>query len=162
MNSSNGYPFMSRRRVLERIAAEPAFAVECVRMIDSRNGWMVSHRAAASKLVAKIAAGATDESDCAEAARLASRYGKTLARLFRERDLADRPELAAVGAVFGVVPTTTPNASPQAPAAAAAAVASSPSVPEGVAAPKRRGRPKGSKNRTPRAEPKTRRRKAAS
>lgn len=144
--SSNGYPFTSRRQILERIAAEPPFAHECVSIIEERKGWMASHRARASKLVARMAAGAPTAADYAEALELAARYGKTLARVFRERKLAARPELGTQAAVFGVVGPPTQAATPT------ETVASSPEpVSEDTAdvpiAPEKRGRPKGSKNK---------------
>ncbi len=155
--STNGYPFVSRAQITARIATEPEFAIECVRVIDARHGWMVSHRPAATKLIAKLDAGTVDV--VAEAVRLASHYSKTLARIFRERDLAARPDLAAIGVVFGVVPGIAPVAPPEAgagvapPPPAAAPVAVLPAAPSDepaaapAPAPKRRGRPKGSKNR---------------
>jgi hypothetical protein len=101
----NGYPLQSTRRsVLGRIAIEPAFAVECVRILDAGARWMASHRSRAAKLMATLAAGAPTPTEYAEATELAARYGKTLARVFRERELAARPELGAQAAVFGVAP----------------------------------------------------------
>ena len=100
----------------------------------------------ASKLVARMAAGAPTAADYAEALEPAARYGKTLARVFRERKLAARPELGTQAAVFGVVGPPTQAATPT------ETVASSPEpVSEDTAdvpiAPKKRGRPKGSKNK---------------
>ncbi len=169
--STNGYPFTTRRQVLERIASDPTFVVECVAILEDRYqrrasgpgesmGWMASHAAKASGLAAKIAAGEATEKERAEAAKLALRYAKQLARVFRDRDLAARPELDAQAAVFGLAPPGSPvrtatdhpaATSPTAPGDACVAPvtpavqAEAPSEP--VPAPKRRGRPKGSKNR---------------
>ncbi len=168
--STNGYPFMSRAAVLAKITAEPAFAVECVRIIEERGGFMASHRARAAKLISGLAAGKPSTTQLQDAAELAARYSKTLARVFRERDLAARPELAVAGAVFGVVASapppaaTTPVPAPAMPARAPTVVApkakpateaAAPAAP----APKRRGRPPGSKNRPKDAPAPTKRRR---
>jgi hypothetical protein len=146
----NAYPFTTRRQIVERIESEPSFAGECIAILQDRHdrraagagesmGWMASHASMATKLAAKLAAGEATEKDRAEAAELAGRYSKQLARVFRERELAARPELGAQAAVFGVggggddqpAPATrTPGKSEEHPAPA-----------------KKRGRPKGSKNR---------------
>jgi hypothetical protein len=148
--SPNGYPFLSRRQIVERIESDPSFAGECIAILQDRHdrrgaaagesmGWMASHASMATKLAARLASGEATEKDHAEAMKLASRYSKQLARVFRERELAARPELGAQAAVFGVggggdaQPATgnrTPGKSEEQPAAA-----------------KRRGRPKGSKNK---------------
>ncbi len=169
--STNGYPFMSRAAVLAKITAEPAFAVECVRIIEERGGFMASHRARAAKLISGLASGKPSTAQLQDAAELAARYSKTLARVFRERDLAARPEIAAAGAVFGVVagapsPAATTGAVPApaiparapvvvAPKAKPATEAAAPADP----APKRRGRPPGSKNRPKDAPAPTKRRR---
>jgi hypothetical protein len=154
--SQNSYPFTSRAQMLVRINAEPDFAIEAVRMIDARRAWMASHRARAAKLIAKLDAGAPTSTDQKEASALAARYSKTLARILREKALADRPELAAIGAVFGVVPggavgssdvvaVPSPVVAPV-PAKAPPAPETTPS--ERVPVPKRRlGRPPGSRNK---------------
>ena len=161
--STNGYPFLSRRQILARIASDAAFAIECVRLIESRHAWMASHRAAAAKLIARLDAGPVDATTSAEALRLASRYSKTLARIIRERDLAERPELVAIGAVFGVA-GVGPAAQPDVPATVEVSVATkNTSSPEAASEPtpsKKRGRPKGSKTRA-KDEPKPRRRTRA-
>ncbi len=48
-------------------------------------GWMASHTAKAVKLAARLASGEATEKDRAEAAQLARRYTKQLARVFRDR-----------------------------------------------------------------------------
>ena len=155
--NTNGYPFTSRRQILERISTDATFAVSCVSIIEERKGWMASHRARASKLVARLAAGAPTPADYAEALELAARYGKTLARVFRDRELAARPELAAVGAAFGVgpVPATAPTVASEAGKDAPSQEEASS---EPVPARKKRGRPVGSKNR-PKDAPKPVRRR---
>ncbi len=163
--STNGYPFLSKRQILERIASDPSFVVECVAILEDRYqrrasgpgdsmGWMASHAAKASGLAAKIAAGDATEKERAEAGKLVVRYTKQLARVFRERDLAARPELGAQAAVFGLAPVQSADV----PAAVSVAAVPAPVEPlappaEQVPAPKRRGRPPGSKNKKPRDEP---------
>jgi hypothetical protein len=64
--NSNGYPFLSRRQVSERIEADPTFMAECMAIIEERHqrrvagaaeamGWMASDATKATKLAAKIA-----------------------------------------------------------------------------------------------------------
>ncbi len=158
----NGYPFKTRRQILELIDAEPAFAAECLAMLQERQerrgagstesmGWMASHAARATALAAKLAAGEATEKERAEAAKLAARYSKQLARAFRDRDLAARPELVTQAAVFGV------RASGEAPSASLVAPSARSAEPRPA---KRRGRPKGSKNKPKDSAMPTRRRRA--
>jgi hypothetical protein len=165
--STNLYPFLSKREILEKIESEPAFAGECVAILQDRYdrrrpgesaaGWMASHASTATKLAARLASGEATEKDRAEAVKVASRYSKQLARVFRERELAAHPELGAQAAVFGigrggsgialarqVMPT--PGASEERPGEQPAPT------------PKRRGRPKGSKNK-PKTDQLSRRRR---
>ena len=65
-------------------------------------GFMASHMSMATKLAARLASGEATEKDRAEAAKLAGCYSKQLARVFRERELAARPDLLAQAAVFGI------------------------------------------------------------
>jgi hypothetical protein len=180
--TTNGYPFTTRKQIVDRIATEPLFAVECVVVLQAQHearatggvgvGWMASHARAAIELAARLAAGDPSAADLEEAAELAVRYSKRLAAHFRARDLAERPELNAVAAVFGVgllapvMPTTTASVVVADPAAHAVVVteATSPSqpiTPVVVASPvttKRRGRPVGSKNKPKETMKSTRRR----
>ncbi|MBX3231997.1 MAG: hypothetical protein KIT84_20225 [Labilithrix sp.] len=165
MASSNGYPFTSRRKVVERITSEPAFALACIRLVDERRGWMASHRVRAGKVLAKIIAGDLSPSDLAEVISLISPYARTVSRILREREIAEgAPELAAKAAVFGVLRPA--SAAPDTrevvqPSVASPSVADTPAAVEvPVVAPKRRGRSPGSKNKKPRSEsePKRRRR----
>ena len=71
---------------------------------------MASHASTATKLAARLASGEATEKDRAEAAKLAGRYSKQLARVFRERELAARPDLRALPA---------PSCDPATPAAQA-------------------------------------------
>jgi crotonobetainyl-CoA:carnitine CoA-transferase CaiB-like acyl-CoA transferase len=145
--SSNGYPFVSTRRwVMQRLGSEPAFALECVAILAERNAFMASHRVRAARLLARLAAGSPTTEDIEEVAKLASRYGKTLARILREREVLT-PEVAARAAVFGVVQPQS-RATPAAEAVSSPGTASADGLADAPTATKRRGRPKGSKNRT--------------
>jgi hypothetical protein len=152
---------MSRRAVLEKIATDRAFAAECIAILQARHeargagtssmGWMASHASKAVVLAAKVATGEASDKEMADATKLAARYSKQLARALRDRDLAARPELGAQAAVFGVGAGGDGEPAPATPAAASD---------EQAPPAKRRGRPKGSKNR-PKDSPKpTRRRRA--
>jgi hypothetical protein len=166
----NGYPFLSRRQIAERIHSDPAFAVECVAILQERHerrgsaggvesmGWMASQAAKAVKLAAKLASGEATEKDRAEAMQLASRYTKQLARVFRERELANRPELGAQAAVFGVGVGGKGEQLEPAETLTEPTVetAGAPRAEETLARQKKRGRPKGSKNKQKKEIPRRR------
>jgi len=174
--NANGYPFMTRRQILARIEADPAFAVECVTIVQERHerrgvgtgesmGWMASHAAKATKLGAKLASGEATDKERVEAAQLVKSYAKQLARVFRDRELAARPDLAAQAAVFGVGTGNTPTppsagASPTAPPRDTSEQTAA-ALTEQVLGPRKRGRPKGSKNKPKADQPARRRRPRA-
>jgi hypothetical protein len=164
--SSNGYPFLSRRQIRERIASEPAFVVQCFAILKERYerraaltgesaGWMASHASRATTLAMKLVVGNATEKERAEAALLVAHYSKQLARVLRDREIAARPEVMAHAAVFGVAPVrvvvapaieaAAPVEPLEAPRAAPVSHAEPPSEPPPP--PKKRGRPVGSRNR---------------
>lgn len=158
VKASNGYPFTTRKQIIDRIASEPGFVVECVRLIDGK--WMASHRARSAAVLAKIAAGNVSAEDLAEAVALVTPYARTISRILRERQISEgHSELMGVAAVFGVVrpssayaiPTATPAETEAArpPAVDAAAATEAPAAQR-----PRRGRPLGSKNKKPRSDSK--------
>jgi len=163
MSSTNGYPFATRREILAKIATDRGFVAECMATLQARYeargagtssmGWMASHASKAIALAAKVGAGEASDKEMAEAAKLAARYSKQLARALRDRDLAARPELGAQAAIFGV--GGGGGGEQSAPAIPAATSAESPLVA------KRRGRPPGSKNKKPKDSPKPQRRRRA-
>ena len=169
--NSNGYPFMTRRQILERIDAETAFAVECVAIIQGRHerrdaagessGWMASHAAKAIKIAAKLASGEASDTERAEAAQLVKSYSKQLARVFRNRELAARPELSVQAAVFGVglAPSSQSSEAPKGPVTMMVDAPASTGMAAPHATPRKRGRPKGSKNK-PKPEHSPRRRRS--
>lgn len=154
---TNGYPFTTRKQIVDRIATEPAFTLECVRIVDERRGWMASHRGRAAKLIERIAAGNLSPEDLAEAVALVVPYARTVSRILREREMSERPELLAQAAVFGVVRPVTVQTETSMASVAPAPVDTASTEP--VSVPRKRGRPKGSKNK-PKEEstPKRRRR----
>lgn len=153
--SNNGYPFISRKQVAERLASEPAFVIECMLLLDGK--WMASHKVRAGKVLAKIAAGNLSPEDLAEAVALVVPYARTISRVLREKEMAERPELAMQAAVFGIVRPTTAQADVATAPVALAPVATASTEP--VSVPKKRGRPKGSKSRPKAEEPGPKRRR---
>jgi hypothetical protein len=155
----NGYPFTTRRQILERVESDSAFAIECIAILQDRYehrgtrgpgmGWMASHAVKATALAAKLASGEVTEKDRAESSKLTGRYAKQLARAFRDRELVARPELGAQAAVFGVGDSDQAHA--------VAATPSSAKTTEPLPARGKRGRPKGSKNKPKQEQPRRRR-----
>ena len=160
---SNGYPFKATRKfVLATIAAHDfEFIVSVIRLIDERRGWMASHKTRASKIIAKIAAGNLSAEDLAEAAALVARYARTISRILREKEIAERPELAVQAAVFGVLHPTASLTETSVATEAAPAPAVDATATEVLAAPPKRrpGRPKGSRNRVREDQPPAKRRR---
>jgi hypothetical protein len=145
--SSNGYPFVTKNEVAKRIASEPTFVIECIKILDGK--WMASHKVRAGKLVARVAEGDLSPEDLVEAIALVMPYARTLSRILRDRQIAEgSPELLGQALVFGVLRPASDVDTARAEAAPTPPVVETP-----VVAPKRRGRPPGSKNKKPRSEP---------
>ena len=132
------YPLVSRRQVVEQLGSDAAFVRRCVRLLHERTvaktgGFMASHLRRAARLVALL----NEFTDAAllEEACWMTAYARTLARIFREEQLATNPGLASQAAVFGVGPA----ARPRAPALAAAEEATAEPPPP---ARRRPGRPR--------------------
>jgi hypothetical protein len=164
MSSTNGFPFQATRRfVLSKIEShDSVFVIAALRLVDERCGWMASHKVRAAKVLAKIAADNLSSDDLAEAAALARPYARTISRILRERELAERPELLGQAALFGVHRPTVVAPVETAPLVAVAPAPVVDTTAEPATLPKkRRGRPPGSKTR-PREERETkpRRRRA--
>jgi len=110
--TGNGYPFVTRRQVLERLDRDPEFVRACVAILHRRYldrailsppaGWMSSHKKAGEGIHAKLASDASTAADIVTAAKIAKRYAKQLAKVFRDEQLAHEPGLAVAAAVFGV------------------------------------------------------------
>lgn len=172
MSSTNGYPFLSKRAVAERIRTDRAFAVEAFKILLSRteqraagaqgsSGFMASHGLVVRKLAAALEAREPDDAEHAKLVEILAHYAKQLAAHFRAAELQARPELLAVASTFSAIPAVTSEAAMA--AAGRDEVTAIVTESSAVDAPARRrsGRPKGSKNR-PKEEqgPKRRRRRS--
>ena len=112
---SMGYPFVTRRQVLERLDRDPAFVRECIQILHRRYadrdrlpppaGWMASHRKLGEEIFVRLASADCTPADVARGATLAKRYAKQLTRILRDERIARRPGLALAAAVFGVRPS---------------------------------------------------------
>lgn len=162
MSSTNGYPFVTKNEVTKRIASEPTFVLECIRILDGK--WMASHKVRAGKIVARVAAGELLPEDLVEAIALVTPYARTLSRILRDRQIAEgSPELAAQAAVFGVVrPTVATEAARAVEAVPASVVNTAATEAPAVPTKRRRGRPKGSRNRVKTDVPMPKRRRQPS
>jgi hypothetical protein len=100
--TGNGYPFVTRRQVLERLDRDPAFVRSCVEILHRRYlerallpppaGWMSSHKKAGEGIYAKLASDASTAADIVTAAKIAKRYAKQLAKVFRRRTGGSRAQ----------------------------------------------------------------------
>lgn len=116
---SVAYPFLSRREIAARVEADSGFAGECALVLEARTqqraagsaptgrpwGWMSSERVVAGRLVVKLRSGSLTEDDHRKLIGLVHRYSRQLADHCRGLALKENPELAAVAAKFGVLPT---------------------------------------------------------
>lgn len=117
--TSNGYPFMTKRQIKERIETDPDFAQDCLLVIYERQtddevaekdtkwlnkrGFMSSHAVHGTRIAEAILAGEwIEDEDRARITAMAVRYSKQLAAHFRKVALKENPELAAQAAKFGV------------------------------------------------------------
>lgn len=112
----NGYPFRSKRAILAEIAESPAFALQCLQIMDARQtederenketkyknrrGWMSSHAVNGTILAAKARDEGLSDEEFAKAQAMVSRYGKQLASHFRNESLAADPALADKAACY--------------------------------------------------------------
>lgn len=119
---------------------------------------MASHRPRAARLLTRLAEGTPSAEDVVEAIAIAAPYARTLARLAREKEMAEgNSEFLARAASFGVIRPMTTAPVEVAPATASpAAGVETPAAAESALPKKRRGRPPGSKNR-PKEEQATKR-----
>jgi hypothetical protein len=111
---SVGYPFVTKRQVIERLGRDPSFVRECIEIlhrrylerdrVNSPAGWMSSHRKLGEELHARLTATDCSDADIARAAALAKRYAKQLTKVLRDEQIARDPRLGLAAAVFGVRP----------------------------------------------------------
>lgn len=117
--NKNSYPFMSKRQISERVAADSDFALMCLVILHDRQtsfeqatrstkdrnhrGFMSSHAVNGTKLAEKVLAGTALESEeLAKAQSIVSHYTKQLAAHLREEAKATNPELAEIARTYGV------------------------------------------------------------
>lgn len=164
MSATNGYPFLTKKAIAERLRLDREYALEMFRLLLARtaertaetrgaSGFMASHAGPVRGIAATLEERALDDAEHLKLATLLSHYTKQLAAHFRTLDLQARPELLQVASVFSAIPgvavarleseaETCATEEAEDPGSGDAA---SPAV--DVPAPRRRGRPKGSKNR---------------
>jgi hypothetical protein len=115
---TNLYPFLSKAQISTRIEEDPAFALECLQImcsrqtafeqeskttvVKNRRGFMSSHAVNGTLLAVKARTEGLDEVETAKAQEMVSHYTKQLASHFRAEALERDPSLAATARVFGV------------------------------------------------------------
>ena len=163
MSSTNGYPFLSKRAIAEKIRTDFALAVEAFKILLARtdqraagaqgsSGFMASHASTVRQLAGALGRGRAPRPSTGSL-ELLVRYVRQLAAHFRALECQARSELLAVASTFSAIPTVTTRA-PEANGSdePTAISAESPAVVD-APVPRRRGRPPGSKNKKPRSEP---------
>lgn len=166
MSATNGYPFLTKKAIAERIRTDREYALEMFRLLLARteeraadtrgaSGFMASHAGKVRELVATLEERPLNDGEHLKLVTLVGHYTKQLASHFRTIELQTRPELLQVASVFSAIPGVArarsegdvdeDAAETADDDAASAGVAQSPAV--DAPTPRRRGRPKGSKNR---------------
>jgi hypothetical protein len=103
----------------KKLASEPEFVLQALLILDGRQtdderqelntkyrnhrGWMSSHAVWGTRLASKVACGEElSDEELSRAAAMTARYTRQLAAHFRNLAVAEAPELAEQGRVFGV------------------------------------------------------------
>ena len=167
MSATNGYPVLTKKAIAERLRVDREYALEMFRLLLARSaqrttdtrgasGFMASHAGTVRGIAATLEDRALDDAEHLKLATLLCHYTKQLAAHFRTVELHARPELLQVASVFSAIPGVA-AARAEAEAeddGAEEAEDAGPSVGADVETPavdaptpRRRGRPKGSKNR---------------
>jgi len=110
------YPFLTKAQITARLSTDTGFVLTCLQVMHNRQlsfeqekastvvknraGWMSSHAKLGTTLAKKALAEGLTEEETAQAQALVSRYTRQLADHFRKEEIAAKPELAAVAAVF--------------------------------------------------------------
>jgi hypothetical protein len=110
------YPFQSKAEIAQKIAADPAFAVEMFAVMQLRqtaseqesattternkSGWMSSHAKRAAKIAASLKEGTLTEELSSDVQSIVSHYTKQLAAHLRSQAIQGNPELAEAARVF--------------------------------------------------------------
>lgn len=166
MSAMNGYPFLTKKAIAERLRVDREYALEMFRLLLARSaqrtadtrgasGFMASHAGMVRGIAATLEERALDDAEHLKLATLLCHYTKQLAAHFRTVELHARPELLQVASVFSAIPGVAVARVPEVEdEGAEEAEDGGPSVDADVEtpavdvpAPRRRGRPKGSKNR---------------
>lgn len=171
MSATNGYPFLSKRAIAERIRADRAYALETFRLLLARtaertaethgaSGFMASHAGTVRELATTLEERPFDDAEHVKLAKLLCHYTKQLAAHFRTIELQARPELLQVASVFSAIPGAGPrpadttegddDGGDEGDAVSEGDVSADAEAPAIVEVPMRRrpGRPKGSRNRS--------------
>jgi hypothetical protein len=112
----NGYPFLSKKQIVAKIAEDAGFATQCLLILDgrqtedereegdtiykNRRGWQSSHAKRGSGLAAKLQDTGLESSEVAEVQELVSLYRKQLSAHFRQVAIDSDPALAQKAAAF--------------------------------------------------------------
>lgn len=167
MSATNGYPFLTKKAIAERLRVDREYALEMFRLLLARtaertadtrgaSGFMASHAGTVRGIAATLEERALDDAEHLKLATLLAHYTKQLAAHFRTLELQARPELLQVASVFSAIPGVAvarseseaeTGAIEEAEDAGSGDAASAEGRAVEVPAPRRRGRPKGSKNR---------------
>lgn len=180
MSATNGYPFLTKKAIAERIRNDREYALDVFRLLLARtaqrtadtrgaSGFMASHAGTVRELATTLEERPLDDAEHAKLAKLLCHYTKQLAAHFRTLDLQARPELLQVASVFSAIPGMPGHSSEATDDGGDDVVAAEREASERAAdgptrsavetpPPRRRGRPKGSKNR-PKEEQKRRSRR---
>src|SRR5208283_863772 len=111
--TSNRYPFTTKRAIIQRLAIDPQFVRDCMRLLYSAHqnranqsgpsGFSSSHRALGLRLCEYLAIESCTPDQIGDGAKLAAHYSAQLSRIFRAIELKSDPSLKALGAIYGVV-----------------------------------------------------------
>jgi len=106
----NNYPFRTKKAIKAQILEDDGFMIQCLQTMSERHarrapgmkgcGWMSSHESRAESLAEKARKGDLTPEEVSLARETVKSYSKQLAAEFRQRDLADNPELAKATEAF--------------------------------------------------------------
>ncbi len=168
MSATNGYPFLTKKAIAERLRVDREYALEMFRLLLARSaqrtadtrgasGFMASHAGTVRGIAATLEERALDDAEHLKLATLLCHYTKQLAAHFRTVELQARPELLQVASVFSAIPgvggvrveteEVEDDVAEETEDAGRSVGADVETPAVDVPAPRRRGRPKGSKNR---------------
>jgi hypothetical protein len=163
---TNRYPFVTKRQVLERLAQDPLFLVEMLGLLHDRTlargdgasssgpcGFSSSDRPKAARIYEATSLGQADDNIMVQALAVLRKYARQITVALRLKQLDNDKSLRPAGFLFGImrpspIAPTTPTLTDQPPEAVATTTATTREGTEPEApAPRKRGRPKGAKNR---------------